>query len=700
MARFRRPRLRGGAGEDEPRPGEGQDDPRPDEGDDEPKPKAKAASRRRSKKAPTEPKAASAKKTPKAAGKATKSPRKAAAGSRAKTKKDAGAKRRKAEPKTPSRLRRALARVPVARRLAERDPGPPGRARRAGGELWFRFKTRLRVIANWLREKLGPAGRLLRRIGAGLVGLWTNRSRGTKIRIVAVAAVLAAWALIRFTAIPGVPCQYSDAKECPPGDDAVALVPADALLYAHLTLDEDSKQFERASDLAERLPNLTALVDELAGTIPTSSGSPLGGVSDLLSWADEDLALAVLPTGEGERGTVVIAGVGDRSGAEAFLERVSPADEDEFAAEFAGEELAFGDPDAVRAALGAGAGDAESLEGGQSGVRDQLPELRFAEVYLSRAGIRRLLVPNAGPTTQLETFVNYGATAGMAVALTLRDGGVEVELRSAQDPELLKESPTFFTELPEFEPSLMDAAGARALVFLTVGELGPSLSALLKNPGEEGRPLAQALRRLDRDLRADSQVSLLGDLVPSLGGQAALIVEPTDAVPIATLVVEGVDSERASKALIALQKPLLRSLGTGGGSGFVPRFEERDIEGVSASSVRISPEVELTYALFEDRLVISTKPAGVASVRTDEARLADAEPYTGATGDLPDSPSALLFLNLDELLGLAEAAGLAEDPLYASLRDDIATVGSIGLAVTADETEISTDLFLAIDEED
>ena len=33
--------------------------------------------------------------------------------------------------------------------------------------------------------------------------------------------------------VPGVPCGFSAAKECAPGDDTVALVPADSLLYAH-----------------------------------------------------------------------------------------------------------------------------------------------------------------------------------------------------------------------------------------------------------------------------------------------------------------------------------------------------------------------------------------------------------------------------------------------------------------------------------
>jgi hypothetical protein len=60
-------------------------------------------------------------------------------------------------------------------------------------------------------------------------------------------------------------------------------------------------------------------------------------------------------------------------------------------------------------------------------------------------------------------------------------------------------------------------------------------------------------------------VDPLKDLLPALGGQAALVAEPTDGAPFASLIVEGVDEEKATKALAGLQRPVLRSLGTTGG---------------------------------------------------------------------------------------------------------------------------------------
>ena len=75
---------------------------------------------------------------------------------------------------------------------------------------------------------------------------WSRRSRGTKIRVGAVAGILVLYLIIKFLPVPGVPCQISAAKECAPSNDTIAYVPRDAVLYAHLTVNSDSHQWELA----------------------------------------------------------------------------------------------------------------------------------------------------------------------------------------------------------------------------------------------------------------------------------------------------------------------------------------------------------------------------------------------------------------------------------------------------------------------
>jgi hypothetical protein len=83
-------------------------------------------------------------------------------------------------------------------------------------------------------------------------------------------------------------------------------------------------------------------------------------------------------------------------------------------------------------------------------------------------------------------------------------------------------------------------------------------------------------------------------------------------------------------------------------------------------------------------------------VRSEGDNLAGTSAFADATERLPDRVSALVFVNLDEVLGLAQQAGLAENPLYASLSEDISRVGTLGLAVRGSEDELLSELFLAI----
>jgi hypothetical protein len=241
---------------------------------------------------------------------------------------------------------------------------------------------------------------------------------------------------------------------------------------------------------------------------------------------------------------------------------------------------------------------------------------------------------------------------------------------------------------------LADEAGPRALGYIGVGDLGPALNKALATAGAGAQGLAGSLRALAHSLQKQAGVNPLRDLLPALGGQAALVAEPTSSVPYASLIVDGVDEKKATNALAALQAPLVRSLGTGGPQ--VPAFQSKVIDGVNVHSVQISPSVDLSYGVFDSKLVISTQPEGIAQVRSSGDNLAGTSGYQAATDQLPGSVSALVFLNLDEVLGLAQRAGLAENPLYASLGEDISHVQSLGLAVRGSDEELRSELFLAI----
>jgi hypothetical protein len=596
---------------------------------------------------------------------------------------------------------------------------PPEEEKKPGrsSELAFRARTRLRAVGYWLREKGQIASRGLKRGGAATAAgarstgaWWSRRSRGTKIRVGAVAGIVVLYLIIKFLPVPGVPCQVSAAKECAPSNDTIAYVPANAALYAHMTVNSDSHQWELARDLGDELPNITALLQSDTSALGGPGGTPLNLSQQVLPWVKDDLALLRVPGPKGTTPETYIAGVGDNAKANQFAASLSsggPAKPvkvgdvsmsvypNGVATARSGDQLLFGNAGAVGAALAAKEGQQPGLEDSdQDEALDQLPDVRFAEVYLSRAGVQRFLPPTATGASQLDTFVDYGATSGMAAGARARDDGVQVNLVSELDPKLEQRSPTVFASLPRFEPGLADEAGPRALGYIGVGELGPAINNALATAGAGAQGLAGSLRGLAQRLQKEAGVDPLSDLLPALGGQAALVAEPTAAAPYASLIIDGVDEEKAGAALASLQGPLLRALSSGGPQ--VPSFRTREVDGVPVHSVQVSPSIDLSYAIFDGKLVISTQPQGISQVRSSGDDLAGTDAFEDATNRLPDRVSALVFLNLDEILGLAQQAGLAENPLYASLSEDISRIGSLGLAVRGSDDELQSELFLAI----
>ena len=114
----------------------------------------------------------------------------------------------------------------------------------------------------------------------------------------------------------------------------------------------------------------------------------------------------------------------------------------------------------------------------------------------------------------------------------------------------------------------------------------------------------------------------------------------------------------------------------------------------------VNPDVELTYAAYDDRLVVATDPLGVETARAGGAGLAGSERFQAVTDDLPEEVSLLAYLDLRGLLSIGEQIGLAGDPVYARFAQDLRVLDSAAVSVLASETEISTDLNLVIEEPD
>ena len=558
---------------------------------------------------------------------------------------------------------------------------------------------------------------------------------GAVVAIVVIALVLA----------PALPCGFPGGESCAPDDDAAGLVPADALLYVHVNTDADSEQYEKASALADRLPTLT---DQLIAALPGAAGAGIEYDRDVRPWLGGEAAVALLRDGADAVEQALLLEIDDENGAERFSDqlvgrrtdssdvagvavtsrgRLATAEVDGF--------LVIGSRESVRAVIEAQDSDGSALADDDTAeeVVDELPSDSLATAFVSEHGAADLFRAGA-PLGSLEVFVGAAATTGAAAALVALDDGIEIETHSALDPERLEAAPGFFGAFAPFEPELVGELSAQSLLYLGLGDPERSVKALLEQATAEAPGLTEGFERFSKELRKDGDVSIEREILPLLAGEVAVGIEPPpkaggdageenedeavpeeiepggpapipeepgeldfSGVPYVVFVADDVDEEQARRTLADLQVPIAEALEPEE-SGQAPVFEGTDIAGVQARSLRISPTVNLTYAIFDEKLVVATDPAGVEQVKSGESSLPDSSQYEAATEGFGGDLATIIYLNLGDLIALAERQGLSEDPAYALFAGEVRRLQAMGLAVERDEESLDSRLRLTIEE--
>jgi hypothetical protein len=577
------------------------------------------------------------------------------------------------------------------------------------------------------------AGRVPVAIGRGSQEFWFSLSIAARVHLALALGVVAAIALAWLVAVPALGCGAPGGDRCPPADDAIHLVPDDALAYLHLNVDPDTEQFEDAADVASRTPGITAqairLVEE---RLPGPEGGPLDYGSQIEPWFGGEAALAVLP-GSGGGEEVQLLEVSDEEGARTFADSIAAGeprsttyrhvklrvDRSGLATAVFGGFLAIGTESGVREVIDTDSGGEGqgSLAGdpSASAARDALPEERLADGYLSEDGIAELVEGRRGLLAALAPIVNPDASRGAAAALVASDDGLSVAFRSELDPERVDDHRGFFSAFPSFGPSLAGSLPPDSLGYVGIGDPGKALKSLLKQAGAEAPGLAEAVGALVERVRKLGEVDLEKDLLPSLGGEAALALQPapdgggngnqqgrgnegavpSPEAPFLEFIAADVDAEQAGRALARLQGPILEAVNRARGLE-APVFSEHQVGDVTAHSVRLSGAVDLTYAVAGSTLVVATNEAAVDQVVDGDGGLDGVALFDKATDGFPGELSMLGYVDLQGVFALGEQAGLAEDPAYLTFASDIHKLEALGLAVQSSSDELSTDARLII----
>ncbi len=598
--------------------------------------------------------------------------------------------------------------------LGQRPIGPLSEAE---GSRRSTIARRLRALRD-IGPGSGSSGVWFASIRRRLDGSWGKIPQTGRHRILAGAIVAVVAAVVWFVLLPAAPCSFPGGEGCPPDDDAIALVPEDALAYVHLDIDPDSDQVEAATELASRVPLLSRIA---IGGVTQIAGVKLDFDSQIEPWAGGEVAVALLPAGRSVERVVLIE-ADDAAAAEEFATQVfgpkqSTADGD-------GTEISIGKRGAAwaiqRDFLILGGEDAVSsmlapreavsgLTGAEgTSVLDELPDERLAYAFLSADGARAL--SSVRGLEPVDTFIDSAATEGAAAALTADGAGVHLTLQSELDPGRAEAYPGFFAALPTFTPALTTDLGTGSLAYLGLGNPAASVDALLDQAKSSSPSLVAAFRQASEDLEKGAGIDLSKELLPLLGSEAALSVQPVAAAigdpatpgvvadagtPYVSLIADGVDPESAARSLAELQDPVADALAPTE-DGRVVTFETIQVAGVQAQSLAVSPAINLTYATFGDRLVIATDSLGIEQARSTEEGLDQSAAFQQATAGMPESVSLLAYFDLVGLLSLGEQVGLAVDPTYTTYAADLRSLTAAALSVDGSDDRIRSDLQIVV----
>ena len=545
----------------------------------------------------------------------------------------------------------------------------------------------------------------------GLKRGWKGLSPGARRLLALASAVVAVFVLFVAVALPNLPCEFPAGDRCPPPDDAAELVPADSLAYLHVNLDPESEQTGALETTAERIPLFAEQIAARALALaPGPSGTPAVFSRDIEPWFGGEAALAVVPGPNTSAEQVLLFEVDDAEGATGFAESIaSGIPETE---EYRGVELSVdgrglasaqtegfllvGSASGVRPLIdvAGGAGDLGSLADDATAerVRGELPEHYFLDAWISKTGAAALLDED-GPTATLASFSPFVAPAstnGAAIALGAGDDAFELAVRSELDPEREQSAPGFFAAFPAFEPNLPERLGSDSLAYLGFGEPGSTVEALLGQAASQAPGVAAGFERLVKQLRKDD-VELEQQLLPALGDEAALAIEPSEGPPYLEFVADGVDEEKARAAFAALQRPLAEAVQPGSRLR-APGFGDTEVEGVEVKSLRLSPTLEVAYAIFDGLAVVSNNPQGIEQLAEGDGGLDESSAFEEATDDLADDDLALLaFLDLRRLISQGFQIGLAQVPAFNTFAEDFRSLEGLGLAVREQDGLLATD---------
>jgi hypothetical protein len=502
-----------------------------------------------------------------------------------------------------------------------------------------------------------------------------------------------------------------------PATGAASIVPSDALAYINLSIDSSRPAVRQEMALIKRFPSyplasaavLTRLTEIVGG------GNAADFASGVKPWLGNEVAVAFLNTTSSAAGSLILLDVSDQSRARAFLKKSGATPNGTYRGvqllryrtgtelAFVGHYLALGQGASVRGAIDVAAGAAPSLEKNPAYVRASStePADRVLDAYASAAGVQRILVSRGGLLGALGVLLYQPALDGTAISVMPVSGGVQVLIHSALSPALkrLGGGPT-----PPFRPTLQADAPTGAALFLDTDGLdnaAPQVFKAAAAAGIAGR-IGPLLQRLGDALAAEGVSPR--SLVSIFSGETAVAVLPggpgasASSRPPAVIIIARTNDEAQTRATLAsMEVPLAQLFAApASGPGQAPVFNDVQVGGVTAHELSLTPGLQLDYAVFDGRVVVSTSRDGIAAVVSHRRAIAADPEFRTTLATRPQRVSSLLFLDLSQLLSLGEQTGLTPSGRFRALTPDLERVRGVGMDSSSGEADTTAELYLQI----
>jgi hypothetical protein len=536
------------------------------------------------------------------------------------------------------------------------------------------------------------------------------RAGGQRLALVAVAVAVPVLVTVAIAAGGG-------GSEAPPAIGAAAVVPSDALAYVHLSIDGTRPAVKRGLTLAARFPDYplaqAAVIARLSRIGARRGGRAVEFARDIRPWLGKEAAISLLDTATSTAGSLIVLDVANRAGAERFLRGATPTAQSSYRSTpilmfgpgtetaFVGHYLAIGQAASVRSAIDSATGSSPALQTNPSYQRavSGEPAGRVLDAYASAAGVRRLLAPQGGVVGALGALLYQPALVGVSLAISPVAGGARVRVHSALDPKLAHGG-------RRFTPTLLKDIPLGAELVLDTNQLDQAARQLFNASSASGvlSRIGPLLQRLGGALQAQG-IDVQRDVVSVFHQETAVAIGPSSGRttgaagrrPTLVIVARTPNEAQTRTAFAQLEAPLAQLFGPiGAGSGQSPVFNDRQVAGISAHQLVLGPGLELDYAVFDGKLVISTSLDGIANVRSHAHSLLDDPRYGATLGSRRERLTSLLFLDFSQLLSLGEQTGLTGSARYRALRPDLQRINAIGLSSTSGEADSTAELFLQI----